>query len=63
MWTFKVATICHYKLVFFRKAPGNKVAVTPIKKTMSQIKEHLFYNLRHKEATVEKFLSSYWNCC
>ena len=36
MWTFKVATIlAHYKLVFFRKPPENKVAVTSIKKTMS----------------------------
>ena len=33
MWTFEVATIlAHYKLVFFRKPPGNKVAVTSIKK-------------------------------
>ena len=34
MWTFiKVATIlAHYKLVFFRKPLGNKVAVTSIKK-------------------------------
>ena len=49
MWTFKVATIlAHYKLVCFRKPLGNKVAVTSIKKTMSQFKEHLFYNFRHK---------------